>query len=115
MINWKVRFKQRWFWVTIIPAVIVFIQAVAMVFGWQLDLQDLQGRLVAVADAAFALISLVGVTTDFTTDGLGDSARALTYTQPAPNAAFYGLCEYVGQSEAADEKMVDWEGDDDAS
>ena len=29
MINWKVRAKQKWFWLALIPAMIVLIQAVA--------------------------------------------------------------------------------------
>ena len=37
-INWKVRIKNKTFWVSIIPAVILLVQAVAAVFGYTLDL-----------------------------------------------------------------------------
>ena len=108
MINWKVRLKQKWFWMTVIPAAIIFVQEVAMVFGWQLDLQELQGRLVAAVDAGLTLAAILGITIDLTTEGLGDSAKALTYEKPAPNAAAYGLQEYREQCAAADAKMVNW-------
>ena len=54
------------------------------------------------------MLALVGVPVDTTTEGYGDSARALTYEAPAPNASAYGLQEYEEQCAAADAKMVDW-------
>ena len=34
MINWKVRIKNKNFWISIIPAFLLVIQAVAHVFGY---------------------------------------------------------------------------------
>lgn len=82
MINWKVRIKNRLFWVELIPALALVAQAVAGVFGWTLDLQTLVGKLLAVVDAVFALLVILGIVVDPTTEGVGDSKRAMTYDEP---------------------------------
>lgn len=81
-INWKVRIKNKLFWLTGIPAVLVLIQAVAAVFGFSLDLGELGGKLIDVVEAAFIVLAVIGVVADPTTDGLGDSSQALTYEKP---------------------------------
>lgn len=85
MINWKVRVKSKAFWVAIIPAVLLLVQVVAAVFGYTLDLGDLGNRLLAVVNAVFAVLAILGVVVDPTTEGVSDSARALTYTKPGVN------------------------------
>lgn len=82
MINWRVRIKSKAFWVAIIPAVLLLVQVVAAVFGYALDLGDLGNRLLAVVNAVFAVLTILGVVVDPTTEGITDSARALTYTRP---------------------------------
>ena len=82
MINWKVRIKNRLFWVELIPALALVAQAIAGVFGWTLDLQTLVGKLLAVVDAVFALLVILGIVVDPTTVGVGDSKRAMTYDEP---------------------------------
>ena len=82
-INLVARAKNKLFWMAFIPAVILLVQMVAALFGWQLDLQDLQGKLLAVVDAVFGVLVVVGVVVDPTTAGVWDSARAMTYTKPA--------------------------------
>lgn len=81
-INWKVRFKNKNFWVTVIPALLLLIQVVASVFGFALDLGDLGNKLLAVVNAAFALLSILGIVNDPTTATLNDSANAMTYEKP---------------------------------
>ncbi len=81
-INWKVRIKNKNFWLTIIPAVLLLIQVVASVFGFALDLGDLGNRLLAVVNALFGVLAILGVVTDPTTAGVSDSALALTYSEP---------------------------------
>ena len=39
-INWKVRVKNKAFWVALIPAILLLVQVVAGVFGYTLDLGD---------------------------------------------------------------------------
>ena len=81
-INWIVRLKNKTFWLAIIPAVLLLIQAVAAVVGFQLDFGDLSEKLIAVVNAVFVVLSILGIVVDPTTDGIGDSTRAFTYTTP---------------------------------
>lgn len=81
-VNWKVRIKNKNFWITLIPAVLLLAQAVASVFGFTLDLGDLGNKLLAVVNAAFVVLALLGIVTDPTTKGLSDSDQALTYEKP---------------------------------
>ena len=81
-INWVVRLKNKSFWLAIIPAVLLLIQAVADVAGFQLDFGDISEKLITVVNAVFVVLSILGIVVDPTTDGIGDSTRALTYTTP---------------------------------
>ena len=83
MINWKVRLKNKAFWVAFIPAVLLLAQVVAAVFGYTLDLGDLGNKLLAVVNAVFALLAIMGVVTDPTTAGVKDSDRAMSYEEPS--------------------------------
>ena len=82
MINWKVRIRNKVFWCELIPAIALVVQAVASVFGYTLDFTTLTGKILAVIDAVFALLMILGVVTDPTTEGIGDSKRALSYEEP---------------------------------
>ena len=86
MINWKVRIKNKLFWVSLIPAVLLLAQAVAAVFGFTLDLGELGNQLLTVVNAVFGVLAVLGVVTDPTTDGVSDSAQALTYDAPKKDA-----------------------------
>ena len=85
MINWQVRIKSRQFWLSLIPAVLLLVQVVAAVFGFELDLGDIGNRLLAVVNALFAVLAILGIVVDPTTDGVGDSQQAMTYTEPRRN------------------------------
>lgn len=82
MINWKVRVKNKTFWLALIPALLLLMQAVAAVFGLTLDLSEVGDRLLTVVNALFAVLATLGVVTDPTTSGVSDSALALTYDEP---------------------------------
>jgi len=81
-INWLVRAKNKAFWIALIPAILLLIQVIAAVFGITLDLGDLGNKLLAVVNALFAVLSILGIVTDPTTAGVTDSEQALTYTEP---------------------------------
>ncbi|MFR4963990.1 MAG: phage holin [Streptococcus sp.] len=81
-INWKVRVKNKAFWVALIPAILLLVQVVAGVFGYTLDLGDLGNKLLEVVNALFAVLAILGIVTDPTTAGVSDSEQALTYTEP---------------------------------
>ena len=82
MINWKVRLKNKQFWLALVPAVLLLAQAAAGVFGYALDLGGLGDKLLAVVNALFVVLSILGIVTDPITRGVGDSAQALTYKEP---------------------------------
>lgn len=82
MINWKVRFKNKVFWLSIIPALLLLIKVVAEVFGYNLDFADLNNKLVAVVEAIFAVLAILGIVADPTTSGMTDSTLAMTYQKP---------------------------------
>lgn len=81
-INWIVRLKNKTFWLSLIPAVLLLVQVVAAVFGYTLDLGDLGNKLLAVVNAVFAVLAILGVVTDPTTKGVSDSAQAMLYDEP---------------------------------
>lgn len=81
-INWTVRIKNKTFWLSLIPAVLLLVQVVASVFGFTIDLGDLGDKLIAVVNALFAVLVILGIVTDPTTEGIRDSSQALTYTEP---------------------------------
>lgn len=81
-INWKVRIRNKTFWVGIIPAVLILVQAVAGVFGFTLDLGDLGNKLLSVVEAAFVVLAILGIVVDPTTAGVTDSTRAMGYIEP---------------------------------
>ena len=81
-INWMVRIKNKNFWLAIIPAILLLVQVVGNVFGFTLDLGDLGNKLLEVVNALFAVLAILGIGTDPTTAGVGDSAQAMTYTAP---------------------------------
>lgn len=82
MINWKVRIKNKVFWLSIIPAILLLIQAVAAVFGYTLDFAVLSDKLIAVVEAAFVVLAILGIVADPTTSGMSDSRLAMTYEKP---------------------------------
>lgn len=82
MINWIVRIKNKNFWLSIIPAVLLLVQTVAAVFGYSLDFGELGNRLIAVVNAVFGILVVLGVVNDPTTAGLRDSEQARSYNTP---------------------------------
>lgn len=82
MINWKVRLKNKTFWLTIIPALLLVVQVIADIFGYHLDFGDLGNKLIAVVNAVFAVLVILGVVNDPTTQGVSDSNLAMTYSEP---------------------------------
>lgn len=82
MINWKVRAKNKTFWLALVPAFLLLIQAVAQVFNISLDFTNLNKDLLGVVNALFTVLAIIGVVADPTTKGISDSTQALTYSKP---------------------------------
>ena len=81
-VNWKVRIKNKTFWITIVPAFLLVVQAVASLFGYDWDFVILNQQITAVINAVFALLAILGVVNDPTTVGITDSNRAMNYDKP---------------------------------
>lgn len=81
-INWKIRFKNKTFWLALIPAVLLLAQQVAGLFGVALDFGGLKDQLTAIVGTVFTLLAILGIVADPTTAGVGDSEQAMTYTEP---------------------------------
>ena len=81
-INWTVRFKNKTFWLALVPAVLLLIQVVAAVFGIDLKLDALGDKLIDVVNALFTVLTILGIVADPTTAGISDSKQAMTYAQP---------------------------------
>ena len=81
-INLLVRFKNKAFWLSLIPALLLVVQTIASLFGYNWDFVVLNQQITAIINAVFAVLSILGIVVDPTTAGFGDSQRALTYTEP---------------------------------
>lgn len=99
MLNMKVRLRQKWFWITLIPLLFLLFDQVVQLFQMVLALSALGeplygGQIMALClelvGVVFAILALVGFPVDLTTDGYGDSSRALNYEVPAMNASETG-------------------------
>ena len=82
-INWKVRFLSVKFWLALVPAVLLVVQTIAAVFGYKWDFASLGKELTAVINSIFAVLTILGVTIDPTTPGIGDSSLVLSRASQA--------------------------------
>lgn len=90
MINWKVRIKNKNFWLAIIPAVLLLITQIGAIFGIQIDTSIIGEQLAAVVSTVFLILTILGIVTDPTTEGISDSALAMTYEAPKPKESEEG-------------------------
>ena len=79
-INWKVRLQNKTFLIAFIGAILTFVYTILGMSGIVPSIT--QNML---TDAIMALINILvalGVVTDPTTQGIGDSSQAMSYTIP---------------------------------
>lgn len=81
-INWTVRIKNKAFWVTIIPAVLLLAQQICAMFGVELNIAGVSNQLVSIVGTVFGILALIGIVNDPTTSGMSDSKQAMTYKAP---------------------------------
>ena len=83
MLNLKVRLKNKNFWLTFIPALLLFFKVIAEVFGYDLEIDGLTNQAEAVIQSLFGLLAILGIVNDPTTAGfLIDSKQAQKYDEP---------------------------------
>lgn len=80
MINWKVRFRKKSFWVSTIALLAVLANQVAGIFGY--DITVVSEQLTDVASTILMILLGIGIIVDPTTKGIGDSEQALEYKEP---------------------------------
>jgi phi LC3 family holin len=81
-INWRVRIRNRAWWLAMVSALLLLAQAAGSLFGYQWDFVVLDQKIAAVINASFGVLALMGVVNDPTTAGLNDSTQAMGYAEP---------------------------------
>lgn len=81
-LNWTVRLKNKTFWLTIVPAIALAIQAIVAILGIEINIGTTVDKLLTVINTVFSVLVIAGVVADPTTTGINDSNQALTYTKP---------------------------------
>ena len=81
-INWKVRIRNKTFWISMIPALLLLIQQICNLFGITVELSGTEAQLVGIAETVFVILALLGIVTDPTTAGISDSDLAMCYNEP---------------------------------
>lgn len=80
MINWKLRLKNKVTLATLASAVVAFAYQVAGVFGIVPPVA--QSDVINMVGVVLTILASLGIVTDPTTRGIGDSTRALEYDAP---------------------------------
>lgn len=80
--NWKVRLKNKAFWMAMIPSVVLLVTQVAKMLGYEIDLTTFQEQIIDIVGTVFIVLTIIGVVNDPTTAGLCDSTQAMTYEKP---------------------------------
>ena len=82
MINWNVRLRNKGFVLALVSALIVAVQMVFKMLGFHLNLNGFSANVIDVINSIFVVLTILGVVTDPTTQGISDSEQALTYDKP---------------------------------
>lgn len=89
MINWRVRIKNRAFWLSLIPAVLLLLQQALRLCGVDFDPGQLEGQLTGLAGTVFSILALLGIVADPTTPGIRDCCEKHA-AEDANNPEFFG-------------------------
>ena len=80
-INWKVRFKNKPFLVSLFAGVLLLAQQVGGAFGFTMPV-EISDQLTTIFNSILGLLVLLGIVVDPTTENVTDSKQALTYEKP---------------------------------
>lgn len=84
-INWKVRLQSGSWWLGIISAVVTAAFAILQLCNVELPVTA--DQIMNAAMLVLMIPAAIGITTDPTTKGIGDSAQAMAYTEPKQDIA----------------------------
>ena len=73
-INWKVRLRNKTFWLTLVPLLVLLTQ--------QLGLKWVPENWESIFTTVMTILTVVGIINDPTTAGIKDSEQALAYYEP---------------------------------
>ena len=73
-INWRVRLRNKTFWLTLVPLLVLLSQ--------QLGLNWVPQNWESIFGTVMAILTVVGIINDPTTVGIKDSEQALNYVVP---------------------------------
>ena len=73
-INWRVRLRNKTFWLTLVPLLVLLSQ--------QLGLNWVPKNWESIFGTIMAILTVVGIINDPTTAGIKDSEQALNYVVP---------------------------------
>ena len=80
MINWKVRCKNKVWLAAFLGTVVAFVYQVFRLTGYVPSINE--SEVINLIGLVLSMLTALGVIVDGTTPGIGDSARALEYTDP---------------------------------
>ena len=83
-INWKVRLQHKPFLMSLFALLLLLVQQVATIFGFDTTIYNEQAT--DLFNTVLAILVLVGVVVDPTTTGASDSKQALGYNKPRSGA-----------------------------
>lgn len=84
-VNWKVRFQHGPFLLALFSLLLILAQQVVTAFGYGLT-EAFSEQVTGIFNTVLTVLILLGVVTDSTTDGIGDSKQALNYSEPKKDA-----------------------------
>lgn len=79
-INLKARFRHKTFVVALFSLLLVLANQIAGLFG--VDITIYNDQITSLAETIFAILGMLGILIDPTTEGISDSERALNYDEP---------------------------------
>lgn len=79
-INWKVRLRNKQFWIATIALLAALANQIAAVFGQDITVYSEQAT--EIAETILLILSGIGIIVDPTTKGVKDSKQAMEYTEP---------------------------------
>ena len=79
-INWKVRFKNKLFLTSFISVIVTFVYTMLSLFDIYPAIT--KNTVLNVVNEILMMLSILGVIVDPTTQGIGDSQRAMSYEEP---------------------------------
>ena len=92
-INFKVRIRNKCFWLALIPVILILVQTVYALLGASIVIENVESQL---PDLVNAVLAILGIVADPTTEGVHDSDRAMTYEVPWSDAEYQAVGEHEG-------------------